>query len=50
MDAVDLGEFVVRRASESAADTLIGIDTVAVEGNDERQASTEGGASRAWRS
>jgi ribosomal protein S18 acetylase RimI-like enzyme len=39
MNAVDPGEFVVRRASESEADTLIGIDTVAAEGNDERQAS-----------
>ncbi|MCX4775335.1 GNAT family N-acetyltransferase [Streptomyces sp. NBC_01264] len=34
-----MDEFVVRRASESDADALIGIDTVAVEGSDERQAS-----------
>ncbi|MFB7477614.1 GNAT family N-acetyltransferase [Streptomyces anulatus] len=39
MSAVELGEFGVRRASESEADTLIGIDAMAVEGNGERQAS-----------
>ncbi|MEV6534912.1 hypothetical protein AB0M86_35900 [Streptomyces sp. NPDC051639] len=38
-DAVDLGEFVVRRASESESDALVGIDAVAVEGDVERQAS-----------
>ncbi|MGC5531100.1 GNAT family N-acetyltransferase [Streptomyces sp. SR-10] len=39
MSAVELGEFGVRRASESEADALIGIDAIAVEGNRERQAS-----------
>ncbi|MFH9240157.1 hypothetical protein ACH4KO_19155 [Streptomyces anulatus] len=33
MSAAELGEFDVRRASESEADTLIGIDAIAVEGN-----------------
>ncbi|MEU3703935.1 GNAT family N-acetyltransferase [Streptomyces anulatus] len=39
MSAVELDEFGVRRASESEADTLIGIDAIAAEGNGERQAS-----------
>ncbi|MFG3531015.1 GNAT family N-acetyltransferase [Streptomyces sp. NPDC047917] len=39
MDTVDMGEFVVRRASESDADALVGIDVIAVEGDDGRQAS-----------
>ncbi|MEU2674100.1 GNAT family N-acetyltransferase [Streptomyces sp. NPDC007164] len=39
MDTVDLDEFVVRRASESDADALVGIDVVAVEGDDGRQTS-----------
>lgn len=38
-DAVGLGEFVVRRASESESDALVEIDAVAVEGDSERQAS-----------
>ncbi|UUU36559.1 GNAT family N-acetyltransferase [Streptomyces sp. CA-210063] len=38
-DAVDLGEFVVRRASESESDALVVIDAVAVEGDVGRQAS-----------
>ncbi|MEV5199354.1 GNAT family N-acetyltransferase [Streptomyces sp. NPDC053720] len=37
MNTVDLDEFVVRRASESDADALVGIDMVAVEGDDGRQ-------------
>ncbi|MFI6583739.1 GNAT family N-acetyltransferase [Embleya sp. NPDC050493] len=37
--AVDLGGFGVRRASESESDALIGIDTVAIEGDTGRQAS-----------
>ncbi|MFJ2269410.1 GNAT family N-acetyltransferase [Streptomyces sp. NPDC087849] len=36
MDAEDLGEFVLRRASESDADALVGIDSVAAEADDER--------------
>ncbi|WP_202512144.1 GNAT family N-acetyltransferase [Streptomyces sp. SID3343] len=39
MDAVGLSEFVVRRVSESEADVLIGLDAVAIDGDDERQAS-----------
>ncbi|MYX11711.1 GNAT family N-acetyltransferase [Streptomyces sp. SID8375] len=39
MDAADRGEFVVRRARESEADRLAGIDTIAVEGDEERRAS-----------
>ncbi|MEU6012242.1 GNAT family N-acetyltransferase [Streptomyces sp. NPDC047453] len=39
MDAVDLGELVVRRVRESEADALVGIDSVAVEGDRERVAS-----------
>jgi ribosomal protein S18 acetylase RimI-like enzyme len=39
MDAVGPGEVVVRRVSESEADALIGIDAVAIDGDDERQAS-----------
>ncbi|MGC0417862.1 N-acetyltransferase family protein [Embleya sp. AB8] len=39
MDAVDRGDFVVRRASESESDALVGIDSVAVEGDGERPAS-----------
>ncbi|MDO0909352.1 GNAT family N-acetyltransferase [Streptomyces sp. DT2A-34] len=38
-DSVDLGEFVVRRASESESDALVVIDAVAVEGDVGRQAS-----------
>ncbi|MYW00840.1 GNAT family N-acetyltransferase [Streptomyces sp. SID3343] len=34
-----LSEFVVRRVSESEADVLIGLDAVAIDGDDERQAS-----------
>ncbi|MFF7246070.1 GNAT family N-acetyltransferase [Embleya sp. NPDC008237] len=37
--AMDLGGFGVRRASESESDALIGIDTVAIEGDTGRQAS-----------
>ncbi|MEU1289286.1 GNAT family N-acetyltransferase [Kitasatospora sp. NPDC005856] len=39
MDAVDLGEFVVRRGGESDAAALVGIDTVAAGGDGERAAS-----------
>ncbi|WP_405465610.1 GNAT family N-acetyltransferase [Streptomyces anulatus] len=39
MSAVESGGFGVRRANASEADTLIGIDAIAVEGNGERQAS-----------
>ncbi|MFD7584701.1 GNAT family N-acetyltransferase [Kitasatospora sp. NPDC059811] len=39
MDAVDPGEFVVRRAKEPEADTLVGIDSVAAAGDRERVAS-----------
>ncbi|MFD4862404.1 GNAT family N-acetyltransferase [Streptomyces atratus] len=39
MDAVSLGDFVVRRVSESESDALVGIDVVAIEGDTERQAS-----------
>ncbi|MFJ5849038.1 GNAT family N-acetyltransferase [Streptomyces sp. NPDC092903] len=39
MDAVGLGKFVVRRVSESETHALIGIDAVAIDGDDERQAS-----------
>ncbi|WP_371519144.1 N-acetyltransferase family protein [Kitasatospora sp. NBC_01300] len=39
MDAVDPGEFVVRRAKESEADALVGIDSVAAAGGRERVAS-----------
>ncbi|MFD4948061.1 GNAT family N-acetyltransferase [Streptomyces sp. NPDC058239] len=38
-DAMDLDALVVRRASESESDALVGIDTVAVEGDVGRQAS-----------
>lgn len=34
-----MGDLVVRRVSESEADALIGIDAVAIDGDDERQAS-----------
>ncbi|MYS84716.1 GNAT family N-acetyltransferase [Streptomyces sp. SID5474] len=36
---MNLGEIGVRRASESESDALVGIDTVAAEGDIERQAS-----------
>ncbi|MFJ6775423.1 GNAT family N-acetyltransferase [Kitasatospora sp. NPDC091257] len=39
MDAEDPGEFVVRRGRESDADALVGIDTVAAAGDEERAAS-----------
>ncbi|MFC9339194.1 GNAT family N-acetyltransferase [Streptomyces sp. NPDC057020] len=39
MDTVNPGDFVVRRASGAEADGLIAIDTVAAEGDDNRQAS-----------
>ncbi|MFF1908729.1 GNAT family N-acetyltransferase [Kitasatospora sp. NPDC058218] len=39
MDAVDFGELVVRRVGESEADALVGIDSVALEGDGEREAS-----------
>ncbi|MFH8476496.1 GNAT family N-acetyltransferase [Streptomyces sp. NPDC018000] len=39
MDAVDLVELVVRCVRESEADMLVGIDSVAVEGDRERAAS-----------
>ncbi|MFF9510602.1 GNAT family N-acetyltransferase [Streptomyces sp. NPDC014724] len=39
MDAVDLSKLVVRRVRESEADALVGIDSVAVEGDRERVAS-----------
>lgn len=39
MDAVDLGQLVVRRARESEADALVGIDSVATAGDGERVAS-----------
>ncbi|MER7706827.1 GNAT family N-acetyltransferase [Kitasatospora sp. NPDC097605] len=39
MDALDFGELVVRRALEPEADALAGIDSVAVEGDEERVAS-----------
>ncbi|MFF2547143.1 GNAT family N-acetyltransferase [Kitasatospora sp. NPDC058063] len=42
MDAVDLGEFVVRRGREADADALVGIDSVALEGDEDRAASIRG--------
>ncbi|MGV9268014.1 N-acetyltransferase family protein [Kitasatospora sp. NPDC003701] len=39
MDAVDLGHLVVRRAGESDADALVGIDSVATAGDAERAAT-----------
>ncbi|OKJ26547.1 GNAT family N-acetyltransferase [Streptomyces sp. CB01580] len=39
MDAEDLGELVVRRVRETEADALVGIDSVAAEGDRERVAS-----------
>ncbi|WP_309111684.1 GNAT family N-acetyltransferase [Saccharothrix sp.] len=39
MGAVDLGEFAVRRAGESDAEALVGIDSVAAEGDGPRRAS-----------
>ncbi|MCX4679340.1 GNAT family N-acetyltransferase [Streptomyces sp. NBC_01433] len=39
MNAVDLGDFVVRRANESESGALVEIDSVAVEGDVERQAN-----------
>ncbi|MCX4970320.1 GNAT family N-acetyltransferase [Streptomyces sp. NBC_00654] len=38
-DAVNIGEMVVRRANDSDAEALAGIDTVAVEGDGHRRAS-----------
>ncbi|MFD9421365.1 MULTISPECIES: GNAT family N-acetyltransferase [unclassified Streptomyces] len=39
MNAVDLGDFVVRRANESESGALVEIDSVAVEGDVERRAN-----------
>ncbi|WP_326681936.1 GNAT family N-acetyltransferase [Streptomyces sp. NBC_01237] len=39
MNAVDLGDFVVRRANESESGALVEIDSVAVEGDAERRAN-----------
>ncbi|MEJ2859243.1 MULTISPECIES: GNAT family N-acetyltransferase [unclassified Saccharothrix] len=39
MGAVDLGEFAVRRASESDAEALVGIDSVVAEDDGRRRAS-----------
>lgn len=39
MNAVDLGDFVVRRANESEPGALVEIDSVAVEGDVERRAN-----------